>query len=270
MRDAFLDGPQDGVVRSTILALPSASLTEDDENHAECEHKPRHAEGPFFAHLLEAVGDHAPNAGTTSAKRTRLSLRIREAAARAGSGTARLFSNETQRYNENKYEWPRDVHDALDRQQIKLFTFLVGHTSHQLPDRNRMSGCEVMQHCLPVLAQGRRIVEMMWMNQVELQRRRPAPRMPETGCLPAQPQSTPRNATRRKISRHRACGSKSRRAVMDSRLEYTGAARSMRARENPIRGGAADPARAARTESAGGRSLIRTNHVGARRMDGCW
>jgi hypothetical protein len=32
--------------------------------HAQCEHRPRHAEGPFFANLLDAVGDHAPNAGT--------------------------------------------------------------------------------------------------------------------------------------------------------------------------------------------------------------
>ena len=31
-----------------------------------------------------------------------------------------------QRYNENEYEWLRDVHDAPDRQQIKLFTFQVG------------------------------------------------------------------------------------------------------------------------------------------------
>ena len=29
-------------------------------------------------------------------------------------------------YDNNEYEWLRDVHDALDRQQIKLFTFLVG------------------------------------------------------------------------------------------------------------------------------------------------
>ena len=94
--------------------------------HAQCEHKPRHAEGPFFANLLEAVGDHAPNAGTSSAKRLRLALRIREAAARAGSGTVILFCDESQRYNEHEYEWLRDVHDALDRQQIKLFTFLVG------------------------------------------------------------------------------------------------------------------------------------------------
>lgn len=67
-----------------------------------------------------------PNAGTNPAKRMRLSLRIREAAARAGSGTVLLFCDEAQRYNENEYEWLRDVHDALDRQQIKLFTFLVG------------------------------------------------------------------------------------------------------------------------------------------------
>ena len=53
--------------------------------HAQCEHKPRHAEGPFFSTMLEAVGDPFPNGGTTSAKRTRLALRIREAAARAGS-----------------------------------------------------------------------------------------------------------------------------------------------------------------------------------------
>jgi hypothetical protein len=51
--------------------------------HAQREHKPRHAEGPFFANLLEAVGDHAPNAGTSSAKRSRLSLRIREAHSRS-------------------------------------------------------------------------------------------------------------------------------------------------------------------------------------------
>ena len=56
----------------------------------------------------------------------RLALRIREAAARAGSGVVLLFCDEAQRYNDNEYEWLRDVHDTLDRQQIKLFTFFVG------------------------------------------------------------------------------------------------------------------------------------------------
>ncbi len=94
--------------------------------HAQCEHKPRHAEGPFFANLLEAVGDPDPNAGSNTSKRVRLALRIREAAARADSGVVLLFCDEAQRYNDNEYEWLRDVHDTLDRQQIKLFTFLVG------------------------------------------------------------------------------------------------------------------------------------------------
>jgi len=62
--------------------------------HAQCEHKPRHAEGPFFANLLEAVGDPDTNAGTNPSKRMCLSLRIREAAARAGSGTVLLFRDE--------------------------------------------------------------------------------------------------------------------------------------------------------------------------------
>jgi len=94
--------------------------------HAQCEHKPRHAEGPFFANLLEAVGDPDPYAGSNTSKRMRLALRIREAAARAGSGVVLLFCDEAQRYDDNEYEWLRDVHDTLDRQQIKLFTSLVG------------------------------------------------------------------------------------------------------------------------------------------------
>lgn len=106
-----------------LLARNMPKLT---SYHAQREHKPSHAEGPFFVNLLEAVGDHTPSAGTNSTKRMRLTLRIREAAARAGSGTVLLFCDEAQRYNDNEYEWLRNVHDALDRQQIKLFTFLVG------------------------------------------------------------------------------------------------------------------------------------------------
>ncbi|KVG25960.1 ATP-binding protein [Burkholderia diffusa] len=109
-----------------LRLLLARDLPKITSYHAQCEHKQRHAEAPFFVNLLEAVGDHNPNAGVGSAKRMRLTLRIREAAARAGSGTVLLFCDEAQRYNENEYEWLRDVHDALDRQQIKLFTFLVG------------------------------------------------------------------------------------------------------------------------------------------------
>jgi hypothetical protein len=59
-------------------------------------------------------------------KRLRLINKIKEACAKAGSGTVVLFCDEAQRYDENEYEWLRDVHDHLDRLQIKLFTFLVG------------------------------------------------------------------------------------------------------------------------------------------------
>ena len=94
--------------------------------HAHAEHKPRHAEGPFFTNLLEAVGYPDPDGGTNPSKRIRLINKIKEAATHAGSGTVVLFCDESQRYNEHEYEWLRDVHDRLDRLQIRLFTFLVG------------------------------------------------------------------------------------------------------------------------------------------------
>ena len=36
--------------------------------HTQAEHKPRHAEGPFFANLLEAVGYPDPDRGTNATK----------------------------------------------------------------------------------------------------------------------------------------------------------------------------------------------------------
>ena len=94
--------------------------------HAQAEHKPRHAEGPFFSNLLEAVGFPEPDSGSNPTKRLRLINKIKEACSRNGSGTVVLFCDEAQRYDENEYEWLRDVHDHLDRIQIRLFTFLVG------------------------------------------------------------------------------------------------------------------------------------------------
>jgi hypothetical protein len=94
--------------------------------HAQAEHKPRHAEGPFFGNLLQAVGHPDPNSGSNPTKRTRLINKIKEACMRNGSGVVALFCDEAQRYDENEYEWLRDVHDHLDRIQIRLFTFLVG------------------------------------------------------------------------------------------------------------------------------------------------
>jgi hypothetical protein len=94
--------------------------------HAQAEHKPRHAEGPFFANLLEAVGYPEPDKGTNATKRIRLINKIKEACSRNGAGTVMLFCDEAQRYDESEYEWLRDVHDHLDRLQIRMFTFLVG------------------------------------------------------------------------------------------------------------------------------------------------
>jgi hypothetical protein len=95
---------------------------------AHAEHKPRHAEGPFFSSLLTAVGFPNPDGGTSQRKRQELLGKIRESCARRGSGTVMLFCDEAQRYTENEYEWLRDVHDALDKVQIRLHTILVGQS----------------------------------------------------------------------------------------------------------------------------------------------
>lgn len=94
--------------------------------HVQAEHKPRHAEGPFFTNLLDAVGYPEPDTGSNQSKRIRLINKIREACSKNGSGIAIMFVDEAQRLAENEYEWLRDVQDHLDRMQIKLFMFLVG------------------------------------------------------------------------------------------------------------------------------------------------
>ena len=94
--------------------------------HVQAEHKPKHAEGPFFTSLLEAVGCPEPDKGSNPSKRLKLIDRIKDACARNGSGVVAMFFDEAQRYGENEYEWLRDVHDHLDRINIRLFTFLIG------------------------------------------------------------------------------------------------------------------------------------------------
>src|SRR6476661_7815269 len=46
--------------------------------HVQAEHKPRHAEGPFFTNLLEAVGYAEPDKGGNTSKRMRLIGKIKE------------------------------------------------------------------------------------------------------------------------------------------------------------------------------------------------
>src|SRR5258706_4832419 len=75
---------------------------------------------------LSQLGYPDPDGGSNPAKRMRLVNKVEEACSRNGSGAVVLFCDEAQRYDENEYEWLRDVHDHLDRVQIRLFTFLVG------------------------------------------------------------------------------------------------------------------------------------------------
>jgi transposase InsO family protein len=79
----------------------------------------------FFGSVATNLSSRLPGY-TGSAKRIRLINKIKEACGRNGSGVVALFCDEAQRYDENEYEWLRDVHDHLDRLQIRLFTFLVG------------------------------------------------------------------------------------------------------------------------------------------------
>lgn len=103
-----------------VLLLLARNHPRMTSYHVQCEHKLRHAEGPFFSNLLEAVGDPDPNAGPSLRNGCGCPHRIRQAASGAGSGVVFLFCDDAQRYDDNEYEWLRDVHDALDRQQIKL------------------------------------------------------------------------------------------------------------------------------------------------------
>ena len=59
-----------------LLAGNSPKIT---AYQVQAEHKPRHAEGPFFANLLDAVVHPDPDSDTNQKKRLRLVSKIREA-----------------------------------------------------------------------------------------------------------------------------------------------------------------------------------------------
>ncbi|HEX6708008.1 MAG TPA: ATP-binding protein [Albitalea sp.] len=81
---------------------------------------------PVLREPVHALGYADPDGGTNSAKRRRVANKIKEEYTRRCGGTVVLFCDEEQRYDENEYEWLRDLHDQLDRLQIRLYTFLVG------------------------------------------------------------------------------------------------------------------------------------------------
>jgi hypothetical protein len=88
------------------------------------------SENSFFAALLHAVKHAAQSSASKAALRGRLVHKLRQVADIAGDDRVILFIDEAQNLREIEYEWLRDVHDELENNGLRLFTFLIGQ--HQL------------------------------------------------------------------------------------------------------------------------------------------
>ncbi len=88
------------------------------------------SENSFFAALLHAVKHPAQSAASKAGLRGRLVHKLRQVADNAGDDRVILFIDEAQNLREIEYEWLRDVHDDLENNGLRLFTFLIGQ--HQL------------------------------------------------------------------------------------------------------------------------------------------
>ena len=88
------------------------------------------SENAFFAALLHTVKHPAQPSASKSALRGRLVHKLRQVADTLGDDRVVLFIDEAQNLREIEYEWLRDVHDELENNGIRLFTFLFGQ--HQL------------------------------------------------------------------------------------------------------------------------------------------
>jgi len=88
------------------------------------------SENSFFAALLHAVKHAAQPSASKSALRGRLVHKLRQVADTLGDDRVVLFIDEAQNLREIEYEWLRDLHDELENNGIRLFTFLIGQ--HQL------------------------------------------------------------------------------------------------------------------------------------------
>lgn len=86
------------------------------------------SEGAFFASLLHAARHPAQSGTSRSALRGRLIHRLRQVAESKGDARIVLFADEAQNLREIEYEWLREIHDDLENNDIRLFTFLVGQT----------------------------------------------------------------------------------------------------------------------------------------------
>ena len=88
------------------------------------------SENAFFAALLHTFKHPAQPSASKSALRGRLVHKLRQVADTLGDDRVVLFIDEAQNLREIEYEWLRDVHDELENNGIRLFTFLFGQ--HQL------------------------------------------------------------------------------------------------------------------------------------------
>lgn len=84
------------------------------------------SENSFFAALLHAAKHPAQASASKAALRGRLVHKLRQVADARGDDRIVLFVDEAQNLREIEYEWLRDLHDDLENNELRLFTFLVG------------------------------------------------------------------------------------------------------------------------------------------------
>jgi len=88
------------------------------------------SENTFFAGLLTAVRHPAEPAASKASLRTRIVHKLRQVTDTLGDNKVVIFIDEAQHLREIEYEWLRDLHDDLENNDVRLFTFLIGQ--HQL------------------------------------------------------------------------------------------------------------------------------------------
>ena len=88
------------------------------------------SENAFFAGLLTAVRHPAEPSASKASLRTRIVHKLRQVTDALGDNKVVIFIDEAQHLREIEYEWLRDLHDDLENNDVRLFTFLIGQ--HQL------------------------------------------------------------------------------------------------------------------------------------------
>ena len=88
------------------------------------------SESTFFAELLRTVRHPAEPSAPKASLRIRLVHKLRQVTDALGDNKVVIFVDEAQHLREIEYEWLRDLHDDLENNDVRLFTFLLGQ--HQL------------------------------------------------------------------------------------------------------------------------------------------